>query len=493
VNTRAAVAQGAGALALAQTASQGLSLVRNIILARLLAPQDWGLAATFWVTLSLVEILGSLSPDRLLVQADDGDDEVLQRTAQLVLALRGAALAVLLVAIAPLVAAWFGVPEAAWAHRALALIPLVRGLTHLDLHRVQRRLRFGPLIRLELASQIAALLVAWPLAWAVASAWAVLWIEVGKSVVLVAGSHLFAERPYGWRADPTRGRQLFAFGWPLGLNAVVIYIVFHGDPLLIGRYMGLTAVALYSVAFALAAPPTLGAANFVCTLLLPVMARHQHDRAALRRDHALCLQACTALALAVSVPLIVGGRWLVMMLYGAAYASAGSLLGYLAAAYAVRLTRVAPTITALARGDTVGVLLANVARVAAYACAIAAAARGASLVWIAGCALLGELAALATILERLRGRHALPPGDSLAPLAVLGLALAGAGLLVATFEPPLAWSAKIPLMAGATAASVAALLAVSPPLRREIRAGLDTVRHRLRHLELRCPATLRIR
>jgi O-antigen/teichoic acid export membrane protein len=476
----------------AQVASRGLSLIRNIVFARLLAPQDWGLAATFWVTLSLVEILGSLSSDRLLVQADDGDDEALQRTAQLVLALRGAVLAVLLVAIAPLATAWFGVPDATWAYRTLALIPMARGLTHLDLYRVQRQLRFGPLVRLELASQAAALLAAWPLAKAVPSAWAVLWVEVGKTLVLVAGSHLLAERSYGWGADPARARRLFAFGWPLGLNAVVIYLVFQGDPMIIGRYAGLTAVGLYSVASTLAAPAALGAAHLVSVVLLPVMARHQHDLAALRRDHAVCLQGCVGLALVTSVPLIVCGSWLVTVLYGVAYAPAGSLLAWLGAAYAVRMIRAAPTLAALARGDTVSVLLANLARLAAYPCAIVAAAHGAPLAWIPGCALLGELAALAIVLVRVRARHALPLSDALGPLAVLGLALGGAGVLVAALEPPPVWFARVPLMAIASAASVVALLAVSPLLRRELRAGLDVLRHRSRHAELRESAAWRI-
>ena len=62
---------------------QGLSFVRNIIVARLISPQDFGIAATFAITMSLLEMISDLAADRLIIQAKDGEDPQLQATAQL--------------------------------------------------------------------------------------------------------------------------------------------------------------------------------------------------------------------------------------------------------------------------------------------------------------------------------------------------------------------------------------------------------------------------
>ena len=64
-----------------QAVGQFCSLGRNIIVARVLSPADFGVAAIFLMTVNLMDMISNMSLDRLLVQAEDGDEEDFQRTA----------------------------------------------------------------------------------------------------------------------------------------------------------------------------------------------------------------------------------------------------------------------------------------------------------------------------------------------------------------------------------------------------------------------------
>ena len=67
-------------LTLGQVASYGLSFIRNVILARMLTKVDFGLAAMFGMTLSLLEVSGRMSFGQQIIQSKDGNVESFQAT-----------------------------------------------------------------------------------------------------------------------------------------------------------------------------------------------------------------------------------------------------------------------------------------------------------------------------------------------------------------------------------------------------------------------------
>ena len=83
-----------------QVVGRSFSFIRNIIIARLISPNDFGIAATFVITVSLLEMISDLAAHRLLVQAKDGNEERFQETAHLLMVVRGAVNAVLLFLLA---------------------------------------------------------------------------------------------------------------------------------------------------------------------------------------------------------------------------------------------------------------------------------------------------------------------------------------------------------------------------------------------------------
>src|SRR5687768_16809349 len=100
-----------------------LGLARNVIIARLISVEDFGIASTFAITMALVEMASNFSLDRLVVQDRDGDRPHVLATLHAVQAVRGLIGAGILYMLAGLLASLFGVPDVVYAYQALAIIP----------------------------------------------------------------------------------------------------------------------------------------------------------------------------------------------------------------------------------------------------------------------------------------------------------------------------------------------------------------------------------
>jgi len=256
-------------LGVGQVGIQVSSFAKSIILARLLTLEDFGVAAAFATTFSILELISSLASDKLLIQAVDGNELALQSTAQLSYVCRGSVNATVLFLLAGPVSRLFGIPGAIWGFRCLALLPLLRGFVHLDPYRLQREMRFGPSVAVDLGSNLFATAVAFPVAAWLRNYTAMLWILILQAAMFSLISHIVAERRYSWHWDKRYAKRLFTFGWPLAINGLLLYGIMEGDRVIVGsakqlfgntKYT-LADLGLYSVAFSLTMAPTMFVAN----------------------------------------------------------------------------------------------------------------------------------------------------------------------------------------------------------------------------------------
>jgi O-antigen/teichoic acid export membrane protein len=451
-----------------QAGAQALGFVRNLIVARLVSAADFGICATFAMTVALLNMLGDLSVDKLLVQAKDGDSPRVQATAQLIQFARGVVGALLLFAVGGLVADAFDAPQAAWAFRTLAFVPLIRGCAHLDIRRVQRDLRFAPAAVADGVPQLVSTLAAWPLAVWLGDYRVVLWAVLLQEALATVLSHALAERRYAWAADRVVARRIAAFGLPLCVNALLMFGIFQGDRVVVGAAYGLELLGAYSTAFMLTIVPTALLAGVSTSLALPVLSRAQDDPREFERRTAATTQTIALVAALVAVPLAVLGGRLVVALYGAKYAAAAAVVPWLAAMQCVRMLRVGPTLAAIAQGDTVNSMIGNVWRSGALAAMAVAALLQADLTWVAAAGLGGEIAALLYSCARLARRQRVPWSATLAP-SVPAFVGACAALAFAALAPAWGLPSSIAAAVLLEAATLAWLLTAFPELKTTLR------------------------
>lgn len=454
-----------------QVLGRGMSFVRNIIVARLISTDDFGIAATFFISISLFEMISNLSVDRLLVQAEDGDDPEFQATAQAFQVLRGAANALLMFLLAWPFSRLFGIPQALWAFQCIALVPLIRGFVHLDPKRLHREMRFGRDVLTEVFSQTVALALAWPLAWCLGDYAAMIWLLVAQAVAMVLVSHITAARRYAWAWNRSAFTHMTKFGWPLLLNGVLMFLIWQGDRVLVGSAYDMTQLALYSVALAITSPPIELLGKVTTLVLLPPLARAQKNKERFGELYAFLAQALSLGGITFAAFFIILGPGIVTLLYGSRYSEVGAFIGWFAVMQMLRLIRIVPTTAVLAMGDTFACLLANLGRAACFPVLLLLAVSGQNLVWIVVASCGGEVLGLAVLLIRTQRLHGLATALSLKPLALSACAAICAGV-IAFLNGPTIRVAALFGVGGVVVFAVLATLLLFPSFRIKLLSDL---------------------
>lgn len=172
------------------------------LLARLLAPEDFGLVAIGLTLLPLVQLLADLGFSTYLVQADR-PARATYNTAFWYSTTVGSLLCGALVLVAPLVADLFGVPEAATVIRSLAPTACLVALGAVPLAILRRELRFRRIAVQAAVAGVSGQLVAIVLAVTGFGFWALVWQTiVVQTVILVLCWRAVSWRPgleFSWR------------------------------------------------------------------------------------------------------------------------------------------------------------------------------------------------------------------------------------------------------------------------------------------------------
>ena len=408
--------------------SQVLSLVRNLAVARLVSPDQFGIAVTFALTLSMLEAAFAHGFDKLLVQDKDGDKEPLQAMLHAVLVGRGLLIGGMMFAAAPWIAGVFDVPEATLAYQLLAIVPVARGFMHMDVKRIQRQMLFAPDILSRLISQAVGVVVAIGYAWVFRDYWGMLWGVMSQTILLTALTQYYAERRYsvGWTRIYTH--RMVHFSVPLMINGLVMILSDQATRILVGARLSVSQLAIFSAAIMPLEAGLAFLAQVFGDLSVPWLAQARETPDTFRQRHALLGTAICVTTVALFAPFALIGVEVTRLIFGSDYIGATDIFAWLALAFGLRFLRVWPIATAISLGDTRNLMISNLARSVGIVLAVILLEMGLGVTGAAMATAGGEGLATVVAFARLRKTG----GDMLAPgLRYLSFALAGFALAVA--------------------------------------------------------------
>lgn len=392
-----------------------LGLVRNVLIARLLSIDDFGIASTFAITMALVEMASNMALDRLIVQAKDGDAPVLQSTLHSIQMIRGIAGAAFFYLIAEPIAWLFGIPEAVWAYQLLAIVPFLRGCAHLDMFRFQREMRFMPFIWTQLTAQGFSTIAAIPLVFWLNDYSAMLYAILLQQLLYSLVSHLVAERSYKLSWDIPVIRRAIRFGWPILLNGILMFVIFQGDRIIIGSDIGITELGWFSAAFTLTMAPSLVIAKTLQGFFLPQISRQEVGSTEFKFLCSVTNQISCFVGLLYVILFATVGPAIFLILYGNKYEPALSVLVLLAVMQGVRISRVGLSTIAHSIAATKIPLVANLFRISVFPITWIIVIKTSNLLAVASIAAIGEGLALVATLYLLRPKQIFVLAEQLIP------------------------------------------------------------------------------
>lgn len=410
--------KGSVLIALGETTGQVCSLIRNVLLARVLTKEDFGIAALLGMTVTMFELGGRLSIEHCVVQSPQGDDSRFLGAAHFLQASLGAFSGLLILVFAPAAAALFKVPDAVWALQLLSVLPVLKGLTHFGVFQMTRTLNFRPFVLIDAIPQLVITALAVPLVYFWKSYAVLVWLLIIKQLAATAGSFVLARSAYRWAFDRAAMVTILRFGWPMLFNGVLLFAIMQGDRFAIGVGYSATELGPYAIAGSISLLPAAMLLKLSGNILLPVMSAIQNDQKTFVVRVRETAEVLSLFSGAYALLMILAGESLVGLIFGPHYADVGSLVLWLALAQAIRLLRNTSTIAAMARGDTQNLLFSNLLRLIGVGLAFPLAAMGASLSAIAACGAIGEAIALVGSFIRLSRKHQIPVSVCLAPFGL---------------------------------------------------------------------------
>lgn len=414
--------------------------LRTIIIARLISVEDFGIAATLTVSVAIIQLASTLGLDRMIVQDRDGANSEMQEALQGFQLLRGLFGAVVLYLLAGPMARFLGTEDLVWAYQTMALVPIFNGLAHLDVQRLQRRMQFRPIFMVTTAPSILSLLLIWPADALFNDFRVMMFTMLAQQALTTVMSHVFAERRFRVRFDPAIYKRGLSFGWPLMIDGFLLFLVFHGEKMIVGRELGMVVLGVFSMGTALLQSPASSVTASLNQFLLPQLSAAQDDDRRFNGVAYVTLQAYILTAILLCMGVLLLGAPLVHLALGAKYDAVVPLLLWLAIAQALRSAKNGTALVSLARASTENGPIGNVPRVVTIFLSWLALTQGAGLDVVIALAIAGELAGflLTVWLMRRRVRVPLRPIAAflggflvfLALLSVSGALQGGVGLAV---------------------------------------------------------------
>jgi lipopolysaccharide exporter len=312
-DTARRVATGAGWLYAYRWLERLLDFLAIVVLARLLAPDDFGLVAIAASFVTIVEGLSAFDVDKALIRSRDHDRKIYD-TAWTLSVARGGVAALCMLAVAPFVA------DARMADvlRVLALGPILNGFKNPEFVAFERGLVYSKLALLTLSAKMVSVGVMVGLALIYRSYWALVLGQLAYALASTVSS--YALRPYRPRLSLARFSSLFAFSGWLSLTSVVTSLSMETDKLIVGWLLGVKDAGLYFMTQRVGVLPTQELLSPLQRILFPVFSDVAHDTPRLRRAVCESINVLASLSLPAGfgfalvaddfVPLALGRQWI---------------------------------------------------------------------------------------------------------------------------------------------------------------------------------------
>lgn len=297
---------------------QFVQMVVQVVMARLLAPEQFGALAVMLVFVNLGNVVVQSGLNTALIQSPVADDTDFSTVFWMSLAMSVTLYAMIFLA-APFVATFYAMPGILWPLRALGLLLVVNSFNAVQVAKVTRDLEMRKVFRATMSSVVMSAATGVCSAFAGAGLWALVVQQLTYQVTnCVALAFQVDWRPrMVFRAD--RARELLGFGWRLLASGLLEQGYQSLADLVVGKRFSPAQLGLVSQGKKY--PQAVGSMldGAIQPVMLSAVSRVQDDRARVKRlvrralktstfliAPAMALFACLAPSL---VPALLGAQW----------------------------------------------------------------------------------------------------------------------------------------------------------------------------------------
>ncbi|MDZ7626871.1 MAG: oligosaccharide flippase family protein [Parvularculaceae bacterium] len=345
----ARVARGAGFIVASRFVMGFLGFLNTVIVARLLLPDDFGIVAIGLGAMQILTNVSDIGVAQAVIKFHDAARKDLDTLFTLSV-LRGAIIAILLVATAPFAADFYGEPRVFWVFTGCALYPLFTAFINPKFFEFERDLDYSKEFFATIIFKLAGVIVSIAVAVVFQSYWAMILGLAANGFVQMVLSYTM--RPYRPHLTLASLHKVFAFsGWLTGVG-LMSALNNKLDPLVIARVIGASGAGHYFMGMQLAELPTREVAYPAARAIYPGLSELQGDPARMRDAYLKGVEAIAAIAMPAAIGFALIARDLIPLLLGDKWADAIPVVEIITPVLGAQMPFLATQFYAMALGAT---------------------------------------------------------------------------------------------------------------------------------------------
>jgi O-antigen/teichoic acid export membrane protein len=304
-----------------------VGLFSTIILARLLAPEDFGLVAMVMLTYGLLETISYAGVDLALLRPGHTTRDYYD-TAWTVGIIQGSFLMLCLMAMAPVVAWYFNEPRALAVMLLTAPRALIESLNNIGCVAFRKDLDFAKEFRYSLYNKLLNFVVVVGAALLMRNYWALVLGALVSGTASVALSYRM--HPFRPRLGLSRFREIWSFSQWLIISRIGSFLNRKCDEFVVGGVAGTTAMGNYHVANELAILPSNEIVMPIRRAMFPTLSKVASDTDEFGAAVLSSFSTVAAICLFLSFCLMVTAPEVVAIVLGAKWTDAVPLMRWMA-------------------------------------------------------------------------------------------------------------------------------------------------------------------
>lgn len=311
------IAKGAAWMVGFKMVDNALGLVSTLVLARMLAPADFGLVAMCMVLMGAMTLLMSFSFDIQLIQNPNAGREHFD-TAWTFNVLFATGCGMLLALLAVPAAHFYREPRLEEIVYVLAIGFVLQGFSNIGTVKFRREMRFDREFKFLLSKRMSSLLVTIPLAITMRNYWALVIGQLASTILSLVMS--FVVSSYRPRFSLAARKEMFHGSTWLMINNLIQFLHNRAPSFVIARLSGAPAVGLYSIASEISLLPSNELVAPINRAAFPGYAKAANDMDKLRDSFLKVIASIALIALPAGigivsvaellVPAALGWKWM---------------------------------------------------------------------------------------------------------------------------------------------------------------------------------------
>lgn len=292
-----------------------VSLSRTIVLARILAPSQFGIYGIGLLVLSLLEVLTETGINIFLIQRKDSIEKYVN-TAWVVSILRGILVSLAIFITAPFISNFFNEPDAKTLLMFFGLAPLIRGFINPSIVRFQKELRFDKELWFRVSILLFDSFVAIILAFYTGSVLSLAAGLVSGAILEVILSFIFVNPKPKLSFQKRQLFDIFNSGKWITVSGIFNYLYHNLDNIIVGKLLGTTSLGLYVMAYNISRLPITDVSDVISKVTFPVYSLISDDKLRLRKAFLKSLILVSFVSVTFGLVLILFTRELVVFILG---------------------------------------------------------------------------------------------------------------------------------------------------------------------------------